>query len=597
MGIDVFTAESWILKVLQTLVRGRNDAEFTPKMESMLRDVIRIELKRRGTLFDLMSDLDALRTNLVQVKQKINKKLREGSTLTKEEEITLKDVGNHDMTVEAIQNRLLDLYASPLRNVFFVQQTTVMVEDLLENNIIIDLSHLRHHEVSHDLIRIFTDFLLLYISRGLSLRKKGLFRKRNILLIEEAQLVTPEILAKKTLADGTTSEEVIGTLGGFGLSLCFISAQPHRLSRSIIAGCHTKVVFGVQGGFEANLLADVLGIESTEVTSLQPGECLVRSVGTGLVKIDATTLRMGLERDINMIESNQIKNPSILLSNSRQSYKFIEKQPVGHYTTLVETIKEYVGNINDNNPKQCWAEHRCSLCKKAPSVINQAKQVVDEFYRKKLSKNIQTMINLSKFDSMILFDNILDFVREIGIPNTEIIAFCSYWLLLDRCYSDKRIHNNCQEFFKNQKTDIVNNFIENSGIAKIIDISSTLSDTKTTFSYRDEFCSICPLDRSLRNEFCVKYRQKALQKLDNTLIQQLKVQYEVGYDLFLNSCFDLTNNPGFAFCLATTFLKGIKLTSNQSSIIMKRTKQILFKVTQNELNLIQNPQNFDLDAI
>ncbi len=256
-----------------------------------------------------------------------------------------------------------------------------------------------------------------------------------------------------------------------------------------------------------------------------------------------------------------------------------------------------MGNINDNNSLQCWAEHRCSLCKNAPSVIDQAKKVVDEFYRKKSSKNIQSMINLSKFDSMILFDNVLEFVREIGIPNTEIIAFCSYWIILDRCYNDKRIRKNCQEFFKNKKINIVNNFIENSGITKIIDISSTLSDTKTTFSYRDEFCLICPLDRSLRNEFCVKYRQKALQKLDNTLIQQLKVQYEVGYELFLDSCFNLTNNPCFAFCLATTFLKGIKLTSDQSSIIMKITKQILFKVTHNELNLIQNPQNFDLDAI
>lgn len=110
LGVDVFTAESWILKVLKTLVRGRTEAEFTPKMEAMLRDIIRVELERRGTLFDLLSDLNALRTNLVQVKQKLTKKERDGIALTEEEELTLRDFGNHDLTIEAIYNRLLNLF-------------------------------------------------------------------------------------------------------------------------------------------------------------------------------------------------------------------------------------------------------------------------------------------------------------------------------------------------------------------------------------------------------------------------------------------------------------------------------------------------------
>ena len=261
----------------------------------------------------------------------------------------------------------------------------------MENNIIIDLSHLRHQEVSHNLIRLFTEFLLLYISRGLALRKKGLFRRRNIILIEEAQLATPEILVTRTLADGTTSEEVIGTLGGFGLSLMFISSHPHRLSRSIMAGCQTKIVFGVPGGFEANLLANILGVDSAEIMSHQAGECLVRSIGTGIVKIRAITLRMAPEKEFLKLETNMKEIPPQLLTKSRQSYKFIEKKPLGLYSSLVETIDEHFEKEEPKYTKvvQGWAASYGNLCEKTPYLVDTASHVLEAYCTERTKENIQ----------------------------------------------------------------------------------------------------------------------------------------------------------------------------------------------------------------
>ena len=72
---------------------------------------------------------------------------------------------------------------------------------------------LRRQGVSNELLRLFCEFLLLYLSRGVAQRQKSRFPIRNIVIFEEAQQLVPEVLTKQTLVDGTAPEELIGTLG------------------------------------------------------------------------------------------------------------------------------------------------------------------------------------------------------------------------------------------------------------------------------------------------------------------------------------------------------------------------------------------------
>ncbi len=183
------------------------------------------------------------------------------------------------------------------------------------------------------------------------------------------------------------------------------------------------------------------------------------------------------------------------------------------------------------------------------------------------------------------------------MPNAELIAFCAHWLLLDKCFHDDVILNNCQEFFKTKKTKIVETFMAVPGIQRLIDLGSELFDIRTSFSYRDEFCELCPLDKSLRNDFCSKYRQDALQMLKKDLIKRLKLLYETGYNLFLQSCFLLSNNPSYAYCLATTFLKGCKMTPNQRSIIMEKTKNFLLKTKKKGFENSEFQNYLDIETI
>jgi hypothetical protein len=206
-------------------------------------------------------------------------------------------------------------------------------------------------------------------------------------------------------------------------------------------------------------------------------------------------------------------------------------------------------------------------------------------------------INTYHFDPLILFNDLLEFVRKDGIPNAELVAFCAHWLLLEECDQDDELREHCPEFFAIKKSEHVDAFMQDSGIQKLIDISSELNNTRTSFSYRDEFCELCPLDKSLRNEFCTKDRHDSLQHLDKPLIQRLKALYETGYDLFLQSCFDYSNNPSFAYCLATTFLKGCKMTTNQRTILFEKTKKYLSETEANQFENIDSKLGSDIETI
>lgn len=605
LEVDVDTAESWIMRVLETLIRGRGRGEFTPKMVGMLREMLLHELKKGGTLFDLFEDLWKLRTRFQQKKRDLGRRKATGEILTEAEEVVQADYGQHDLTVEAIQNRLRDLYGSPLRQVFFVRRTTVRAEDLLKHHVIVDLSLLRKQGVSNELLRLFCEFLLLYLSRGVAKRQKSRFPIRNIVIFEEAQQLVPEILTKQTLVDGTAPEELIGTLGGFGLTLFFISAQPGMLSRAIISGCHTKMVFGLQG-VEASLLADALGVPTREVSGLQVRECLVRATGTGVVKAAVRTWREYSETDIAVLEAGLWNSSSEFLQQAWKAYEFLGNRSLKYYETLVEVIEQAEDSFKEEDQTEgleedieagCWAASHCNLCQKTPNLRETASNILKGYRMGRSKEQILQKINTYHFDPLIMFNDILEFVRKDGIPNAELIAFCTHWLFLEECLQDEELRAKCPEFFTIKKTKHVDSFMQDSGIQKLIDISSELFNTRTSFSFRDEFCELCPLDKSLRNEFCTKYRHASLQKLDKTLIQRLKVLYETGYDLFLQSCFDYSNNPSFAYCLATTFLKGCKMTSNQRAIILEKTKNYLSETEAKQYENIASNIESDIETI
>jgi len=592
LGEEAETAESWILRVLETLIRGRGSSEFTPKMEGMLRDMLLLELKKGGTFYDLLDDLWKLRTRFQQTQGDLKRRKATGDMLTKEEEVVLSDYGQHDLTVEAIHNRLRDIYGSLLRKVFFVRRTTIRAEDLLEHHVIIDLSLLRQQGVNMELLRLFCEFLLLYLSRGVAKRQKGRFPRRNIVVFEEAQQLVPEVQAKRTLADGTAPEELIGTLGGFGLTMVFISAQPGLLSRAIISGCHTKVVFGLQG-LEASMLADALGVPNRELSGLQEGECLIRAPGTGVVKVTARAWREYPEDELVVLEEGLKQFPPALLRDSWEAYEFLGERSLKYYGTLVEVIEQAEApgeELEEGGMVGCWAQEECGLCKHNRRIVRVGEQVAKEYWEKTKKMDLQALLKLYPMDPLILYEQLRQYTLKQGVDNAELVAFCAHWGLLDRGRGNAKMGKTYAELWEQGPEALVAQLVALPEIQELLAIGKTLfksgSEVRPAFFLRDRFCEVCPLDKPLRDDFCLKYRQMAVQQLmnDPKLEQHLEELNQIDFQKFLAACFEIVSmeNPGASFCLATAFLKRKNLSNRQQAILLEKAQNFLTEFVSRE---------------
>jgi len=484
LGMESGTAEQWIMHILGTLIRGKVGSELTPKMEALLQELVGLGLDRCGTFSDLFKMCWTLRTELQTVKKKLAGRQYGEVNLTEKEKLVLTDWGKHDLTIEAVYNRLRDLSRSVLHKVFFVQQTTVMVDELLNHHILLDLSYLRQQGLSEELLRLFYEFLLLYLSRGVAMRPKGAINIRNIVIFEEAQQLVPEVLLKRTLAEGTTAEEFIGTLGGHGLSLIFVSAQPGRLSRAIISGCHTKIVFPLQGT-EASLFADALGVHAHDVSRLQEGECLVRAAGTGVVKVTAQTMREYKGPMREMVAVVHRDHPPELLQRTRTAYQLLDELPREYYRTLVEVIEEATGvepsssekdtgdlkgteEVNGSE-KECWFFAHCQICTRTEKILYDGAVLQEAYWRKKNKAELITRLQYFSEGPEILFKDLLDFALTEDVPAPELTAFCAHQQLLRRCARDEDIAAKSSAFFRKPKEEIVRRFVENETIQTILD--------------------------------------------------------------------------------------------------------------------------------
>lgn len=610
LGLDEQIILGWVMKILRTFVRGKG--ELTPKMGGMLQQAVQRALRRGGTLLELLSSLESLWKDLGQAKSQLKLRRDQGEKLDREEHRLIDEYDNYGLTVEALLNRLIDLYQSPMRQVFYVEQTTLTPDDLLTQNIIIDLKILQEQETPRELLQVFIEFFLLFLFQGAIRRKKGQFATRNIIVIEEAQLLAPEVFNKPTAIDGTTSETFLGALGGFGMSMVFIAAQPQLLSKAVLAGCHTKLVFGTTSGPGSERVAALVGADLWELARLDPGEAFLTTKGRETIKI-----RTQSKPIISMEEQAQLEawlqaNLPPLLEKSLRTFQIILKEPRSSYSETMDLIERTIDNSrrleNGNstnearmrpdpskqnnpevtqtqppqerdiakagNPMRCWFFDYCGICTKSVKILDDATILAEQFWKKKTKAELHTRLNHYSTYPQIVFKEIRELAAQKKVPAPELTAFCAHQIILKRCKADPVISEHCRTLFSKEPREIAYQFVDD-GIREILNLRH-FYDTPTTFSHKDEFCLLCPLDRSLRNDFCHKYRKSALDLLkDPVQTRELKAAYQLGFDFFLSRLFEVSKNPSFAFCLGTTILRGVHITANQKRILKEKMETFL----------------------
>ncbi len=589
LGVSPSVTTGWIMKILNNFVRRQG--EFTPKMRSMLRQAIQRLLEKGGTLFDLVWSLESMRTELRGVRREVKAKIGRLEPLTEDEEALLAGQPGYDLTVEALINRLIELYQSPLRNVFYVERTTVSPADLLTHNIVIDLKFLQEQQVSRDLIQLFVEFLLLYIFQTVIERHKGRSPLRNIILIEEAQQLTPEVFQKPTAIDGTQSEVMLGTLGGFGLSFIFVSAQPHKVSQAILTNTHTSLVFGMSRGVEAHTFARKLGVAQKEVAMLQWGTLLLTSRGKGVVKVTADTINALSEVEQRAVEALQLQFPPALLKKTRAHYAPLPAPPKGEYAKVMDAIAAYtVRNEGQPNAAKrelgCWAQSYCHLCEKNSRIFKDAFALAKKFWQRTKKGELRTLLKLYPQHPGTLYQELLTFIQQQkganAVSNPELVAFCAHWCLFEMASASKTTSAVCQDLLKMGPEKLVRLLADLPEIQRLLTLGAQLLDTtRTAFAIHDAFCGLCPLEKGLREMFCARYRQKAFDKLqDEPLLLRLQRAYNTEYRLFLQTCFDelISKNPSVCYCLATSFLRGVRITPKQREVLIEQTEAFLAKL-------------------
>ncbi len=576
------------MKILNNFVRRQG--EFTPKMRSMLRQAIQRLLEKGGTLFDLVKSLESMRTELRGARREIRAKVGRFEPLTEDEEALLADQPSYDLTVEALINRLIELYQSPLRNVFYVERTTVSPDDLLTHNIVIDLKFLQEQQVSRDLIQLFMEFLLLYIFQTVIERHKGRSSLRNIILIEEAQQLTPEVFQKPTAIDGTQSESMLGTLGGFGLSFIFVSAQPHKVSQAILTNTHTSLVFGMSRGAEAHTFARKLGVAQKEVALLQWGTLLLTSRGKGVSKVTANIQGALSEAEQRAVEEFQLQFLPDLLKKTRAHYTPLPAPPKGEYAKVMDAIESYTVRSEEQPTESkrelgCWAQSYCQLCKRNSRIFKDALTLAKKFWKRTNKGQLRSMLKLYPQHPETLYQGLLTFIQQQkgdnAVSNPELVAFCAHWCLFEMACTSKTTMAVCQDLLTMGEEELVRHLVDLPGVKRLLTLGTQLLDmTRTAFSIHDAFCGLCPLEKGLREMFCARYRDKAFTLLqDEPLLQRLQRAYNTEYRLFLQTCFDelISKNPSVCYCLATSFLRGVRITPKQRQVLIEQTETFLAK--------------------
>lgn len=615
LGLDEQIILGWVMKILRTFIRG--EGELTPKMRGMLQQAVRRVLRRGGTLLELLSSLELLWKDLGQAKSQLKLRRDQGEKLNREEHRLIDEYDHYGLTVEALLNRLIDLYQSSLRQVFYVEQTTLTPKDLLTHNIIIDLKILQEQETPRELLQVFLEFFLLFLFQGAIRRKKGQYTKRNIIIIEEAQLLAPEVFNKPTAIDGTTSETFLGALGGFGMSLVFIAAQPQLLSKVILAGCHTKLIFGTTPGPGSERVAALVDADLWELARLDPGEAFLTTKGRDTIKIRTQSKPIISMEEQARLETWLRKNPPPLLEKSLRTFQVIAQEPRSSYSETMDLIERTIdtprrlesGNltkgagtlsvpskqnkleiiqaqplqerdiINAGNHMKCWFFDECGVCMKSITILSDATILAKQYWKKKTKVELHTRLNHYSTYPQIVYKEILELAQQKKVPAPELTAFCAHQIILKRCKADPVISERCKVFFSKEPREIAHIFVDDE-IREILNLRH-FYDAPTTFSHKDEFCLVCPLDRSLRNDFCHKYRKSALDLLkDPVQTRELKAAYQLGFDFFLSRLFEISKNPSFAFCLGTIILRGVHITVNQKRILKEKMETFLISWEQ-----------------
>ncbi|MFX0163600.1 MAG: ATP-binding protein [Candidatus Hodarchaeota archaeon] len=213
---------AFILSMIKEIMRAETTFEITPQMFRVLEDILIQFLKLKKdknfkTFLDIFENYEVLN------------------------EFGREKLPAINATLEAIKSRFKRFIIGPLKKIFFVEKTNICWKELLENNVIIDFSLLRTIGVSKADLQFLLNIILYNIQTEATLRKRSRELK-NMIVIEDAEHLIPNLFRKKTTADTLIAEDFAMLMGALQIGLISVSTRP-IISENILANSGTKIFF------------------------------------------------------------------------------------------------------------------------------------------------------------------------------------------------------------------------------------------------------------------------------------------------------------------------------------------------------------------
>jgi len=222
VSVSVEDHAGFILSMIKEIMRAENTFEITPQMFRVLEDILIQFLKLKKdknfkTFLDTFENYEVLN------------------------EFGREKLPAINATLEAIKSRFKRFIIGSLKKIFFVEKTNICWKELLENNIIIDFSLLRTIGVSKTDLQFLLNVILYNIQIEAALRKRSRELK-NVIVIEDAEHLIPNLFRKKTTADTLIAEDFAMLMGALQIGLISVSTRP-TISDNILANSGTKIFF------------------------------------------------------------------------------------------------------------------------------------------------------------------------------------------------------------------------------------------------------------------------------------------------------------------------------------------------------------------
>jgi DNA helicase HerA-like ATPase len=276
-----------VFSILKESLAGlfRENAELSPMMERVLREALRVTYEKNSGLTRVGERFfDAVLSEIDIYAQAHGRERTDMS-----------------MSCEALKNRIDRFRRGILGRVFNnpIAGETERLESthrtdnadnyspsLINGKVVVDLSECIKVGCNSEDIRLLLNIIMhiIFVSairRGIA-RDHGM---RHLTVVEEASLLVPDVLHRRTMGDLTAIEDMMLMARGFGEGLILVAQRP-TISDFVLANAGTKIIF--RCSCDLKNISDLLGFNEFQLTlykSLKKFEAIAQTPESDIVRI------------------------------------------------------------------------------------------------------------------------------------------------------------------------------------------------------------------------------------------------------------------------------------------------------------------------